>query len=109
MLSILSNNFLSLSATDLCKIILLYLILDFAILKTSTKLVFFLSVLQSKVLFSKEDEDIHKFIKGCFKLIYSYAKDDFTNGELYSIWHIILFVKPNLYFLPKFLRKWTQK
>ena len=44
-------------------------------------------------MFSKEDEDIQKFIKGCFKLIYSYAKDDFTNGELYSIWHIILFVK----------------
>ena len=100
MFSILSNNFLSLSATDFCKIILEYLILDFAILKNSTKLVFF-SVCSTKiqVMFSKEEEDIQKFIKGCIKLIYSYAKDDFTNGELYSIWHIILFVKPNLYFL----------
>ena len=43
------------------------------------------AISQIQVMFSKEDENIQKFIKGCFKLIYSYAKDDFTNSELYSI------------------------
>ena len=59
MFSILSNSFFSISATNFCKIISQYLMLDFAILKNSTKLVFFLSAMYVFSV-SKDDENMQK-------------------------------------------------